>query len=215
MKETIKEIQRRVGVTADGIMGPVTLEAILERLEERGAGCPSTPDERTPSGYAEAAGLRKSGPWPTQREVRSGRSVFGEPGESELVSVVPPYELLYEGKPVRSIRVHRLVATCVKGALQDVLDHYGEARIRELRLNEYGGSYHYRGTRGGSTLSMHAWGIALDFMPDGNELETKAPRAVLSGAEYEAWWQIWESYGAVSLGRVCDRDWMHVQFARL
>lgn len=193
MKEKIKEIQRRVGVVADGVVGPCTVAAIMDALGMRGP----------------------SFVWPTQAEVRSGRSVFGEPGEGELVSVVPPYELLYEGKPVRSIRVHRLVATCVMGALQDVLDHYGEARIRELRLNEYGGSYNYRGTRAGSTLSMHAWGIALDFMPDGNELETKAPRAVLSGPEYEAWWQIWESYGAVSLGRVCDRDWMHVQFARL
>lgn len=197
MKEKIKEIQRRVGVTADGIMGPVTVGAILERLEER------------------RAGLRNSGLWPTQAEVRSGRSIFGAPGEAALVNVVPPYPLFYEGKQVRSIRVHRVVAPVVLSALQQVLDEYGTERIRELGLDQYGGSYNYRQTTGASSLSMHAWGIALDFCPAGNGMKDRAPVATLSREECRRWWEIWESFGAVSMGRARDFDWMHLQFARL
>ena len=200
MKEKIKEIQRRLGVTADGIMGPVTVEAILERLEER---------------YAEAAGLRNSGPWPTQKEVRSGKSVFGAPGSNALVRIVPPYPLYYDGGKVSSIAVHEVVARHVEEALQEVLEVYGYQRIRELGLDQYGGCYNYRKATGGSALSMHAWGIALDFCPEKNAYSTKAPEASLSAPECAAWWDIWERHGAVSLGRACDKDWMHVQFARL
>lgn len=202
MKEKIKDIQRKVGVAADGIMGPVTVEAILERLEERRAVCP-------------AAGLRNSGPWPTQAEVRSGRSVFGAPGEAALVNVAPPYPLFYEGKQVRSIRVHRVVAPVVLSALQQVLDEYGPERIRALGLDQYGGSYNYRQTTGASSLSMHAWGIALDFCPAGNGMSVHAPAATLSHPDCRRWWEIWESFGAVSMGRQRDYDWMHLQFARL
>jgi len=42
-----------------------------------------------------------------------------------------------------------------------------------------------------------------------------AMRDTLSSPECETWWQIWESHGAISLGRQRDYDWMHLQFARL
>ncbi|MEE1266519.1 MAG: hypothetical protein UHH87_09550, partial [Akkermansia sp.] len=153
--------------------------------------------------------------WPTQKEVRSGRSVFGAPGEAALVNVAPPYPLFYEGEQVRSIRVHRIVAPVVLGALQQVLDEYGPERIRALGLDQYGGSYNYRQTTGAGSLSMHAWGIALDFCPAGNGMSAHAPAATLSHPDCRRWWEIWESLGAVSMGRACDYDWMHLQFARL
>ena len=62
---------------------------------------------------------------------------------------------------------------------------------------------------------MHAWGIALDFAPDTNAYSPRAPRATLSHPDCDAWGRIWESHGAVSLGRERDMDWMHLQFARL
>jgi hypothetical protein len=62
---------------------------------------------------------------------------------------------------------------------------------------------------------MHAWGIALDFAPATNAYSMRAPEASLSRPECEAWWEIWERHGAVSLGRKRNYDWMHLQFARL
>lgn len=196
MKPTIRRIQQKVGVTADGIIGPQTLSAISRAL------CiPETPLAPV---------------WPTQSEVRQGTSRFGRPGNEEmLTAITPPYPLFYEGSPVRSIRVHGAIASHVQQVLREVLAHYGSAAIQRLGLDLYGGCYNYRPTSGGGALSMHAWGIALDFSPDANAYSYKSPRASLSRPECEAWWQIWEAHGAVSLGRERNYDWMHLQFARL
>lgn len=173
----------------------------------------------TLSAICRALGLSADAPpiWPTQAEVRSGKSIFGAPGrEDELVNIIPAYPLLYEGQELRTIRVHRRIATHVQAALREVLEHYGLEEIERLGLNLYGGSYAYRATTGGNTsLSMHAWGIALDFSPADNGYSTKAPRATLSHRDCSDWWDIWEAHGAISLGRERDYDWMHLQFARL
>ena len=193
MKETIKAIQRAVGVTPDGVVGPLTLSAIAERV---GATVPPC--------------------WPTQAEVRAGGSIFGEAGcEGDLVSLAPPYTLYYEGQPVKTIRVHRLIAAHVAAALREVLAYYGEVAIHRHGLDQYGGCYNFRKSTNGSQYSMHAWGIALDFAPATNAYNTRAPEATLSRPECAKWWQIWESHGAVSLGRARGFDWMHVQFAAL
>ncbi len=193
MKTSLRRIQQKLGVTADGILGPQTLAAMNKAL-----------------------GIVEPPVWPTQEQVRRGTSCFGRPGnEGVLTSVVPAYPLLYEGKPVRSIRVHELIARHVQDALSEVLAHYGQEEIHRLGLDQYGGSYAYRNTSKGSALSMHAWGIALDFAPQCNAYATRAPRATLSHSDCATWWDIWESHGAVSLGRACGYDWMHVQFARI
>ena len=194
MKERIKAIQKKIGVTADGIIGPKTLAALEDALNIK-----------------PAANL-----WPTQAEVRSGNSIFGKAGdESKLVNITPAYPLYFEGKKCKTIRVHRLIAPVVENALADILEHYGLDRIKELGLDQYSGSYSYRAIPSGAALSMHAWGIALDFAAATNALNTHKPQATLSRPECEKWWEIWESYGAVSLGRQKDYDWMHIQFARL
>lgn len=193
MKKRIKRIQAALGVEADGVIGPKTLTAIEAALY--------LPGELV---------------WPTQGEVRSGESCFGVAGdEGQLVSIKPPYPLYYEGREVKTIRVHRLVAGAVEDALEEVLRVYGLQRVKELRLDQYGGSYNFRKTGSGKSLSMHAWGIALDFDPDNNTYGMHKPVARMSGKEYEPWWEIWEKHGAVSLGRERDYDWMHLQFARL
>ena len=193
MKAEIKRIQSHLGCTPDGVIGPKTLAAISSAL-----GIPTAPE------------------WPTQADVRSGKSIFGKPGdESALVTINAPYTLYFEGQKVTRIRVHKLIAAHVQAALTEVLEHYGQTRIKELSLDQYGGSYNYRSTATGRALSMHAWGVALDFHPDKNTYEMRAPYATLSSPECEAWWQIWERHGAVSLGRERDFDWMHLQFAKL
>lgn len=193
MKNRIKRIQREVGVSDDGIIGPQTLDA-LER----------------------ALGISRAPEWPTQANVRAGNSIFGKPGdEAALVSISPAYQLYFEGRPVKTIRVHKLIADHVKAAFKEVLDYYGPDAIRRLGLDQYGGSYNYRKTATGRALSMHAWGIALDFAPEKNAYEKRAPYASLSSPECARWWEIWESHGAVSLGRERDYDWMHLQFATL
>lgn len=195
MTETIKLVQKKLGVTVDGIAGKKTWAAISKAL---GVTTPVTNN------------------LPTQAVVRSGTSIFGKAGdESNLVNIKPPYQLYYCGKPVKTIRVHKLIADRVESALKDVLDYYGLDAIKQLGLDQYSGSYNYRKTSTGSAMSMHAWGIALDFAAEKNAYSMKKPQASLSIPACETWWEIWEKYGAVSLGREKNYDWMHLQFARL
>lgn len=198
MKQRIKLIQEKIGVATDGVIGPQTVDALMEAL-----------------GVKESAAVAEVPAWPTQKQVRSGKSIFGAPGSSRLVRIVPPYPLYFEGAKVGSISVHEVIARHVEQALQEVLDVYGQPRIKELGLDQYGGCYNYRQTTGGSSLSMHAWGIALDFCPEGNEYAKRAPEASLSKPECAAWFDIWERHGATSMGRACGKDWMHVQFATI
>ena len=195
MKDRIKTIQTHLGVTADGIIGNNTLTAI-----EKALGIYSPADLTIPS----------------QAQVRTGTSIFGKPGnEAALVSITPAYQLYYDGQPVKTIRVHNLIAEKVKRIFEKVLAAYGLEKIKALGLDQYSGSYNYRSTSTGSSLSMHAWGIALDFDAENNTYSMQKPNARLSGDEYAKWWEIWEDEGAVSLGRERNYDWMHVQFARL
>ncbi len=196
MKETIKLVQKKLGVTVDGIAGQKTWAAIAAAL-----------------GVTNTKAVAK---FPTQAVVRSGNSIFGKPGdESNLVNIKPAYQLYYCGKPVKTIRVHKLIAPNVEAALKEILAHYGQAKIKALGLDQYSGSYNYRKSTNGSALSMHAWGIALDFAAEKNTYAMKKPQASLSKPECEMWWKIWEKHGAVSLGRECNYDWMHLQFAKL
>lgn len=142
---------------------------------------------------------------------------YGEPAHPPLVQVELPYALRLSwnlNQVVRKISCHEKVADSVHRVLSAVLDHYGEERIRELRLDRYGGSFNARKKRGGSTWSTHAWGIALDFDPGTNRLQWGRDRAAFARPEYLPWWNCWEAEGWVSLGRVANFDWMHVQAAR-
>lgn len=196
MTETIKLIQKKVGTTADGVIGKKTIAAIAKAL---GINVDSTPNTM-----------------PTQAAVRKGTSIFGKAGdESNLVNIKPAYQLYYCGTPVKTIRVHKVIASRVEAALKEILAHYGLSEIKRLGLDQYSGSYNYRKSTGASSLSMHAWGIALDFAADKNAYNMKKPHASLSHPDCEMWWKIWEKHGAVSLGRECNYDWMHLQFAKL
>ena len=191
----IKAIQSKVGTTADGIIGPKTLAAIADKL---GVEVP-----------------KQDFTIPTQAEVRSGKSVYGAAGdESNLTNITPPYPLFFEGRQVKTIRVHRMIADRVLDALRDVLGHYGPTKIKALGLDQYSGSYNYRKNTGGSSLSLHSWGIALDFDAEHNTYSMHKPQARFSAPEYDEWWNIWERHGGYSLGRRSDCDYMHVQFAR-
>lgn len=197
MKDDWKLVQKALGVAADGIPGPATLAAICKKLGiEAAHEAPSTA--------------------PSQSEVRSGKSIYGKAGdESYLCSIKPPYAMKYEGKLVATIRCHKLVAPALLRIFQRCLEHYGLEKIQELGLDDWCGCFNYRPVRGGSTLSMHAWGIAVDLSASENGNLMRAPQARLSHPDAAAFWDIVESEGAFSMGRVTGRDWMHFQFARI
>lgn len=222
MKNTIKRIQRVVKVESDGVFGDMTLQAVAKELDcaasmrevqrKVNARVDGILGKETVSKIAGYLGIL----WPSQAEVRSGRSIFGKAGdESNLVNVKPAYPLYFEGRKVSTVRVHQLIAGHVEAAFKEVAEAYTQDEIHALGLDDYSGSYNYRKTASGRSVSMHAWGIALDFAAGKNAYHQTRKTASLAKPECAKWWEIWERHGAVSLGRERDYDWMHLQFASL
>lgn len=155
--------------------------------------------------------------WPTQANVRS---VFGEPGSPAATAGIVnlPYQMVIawdKTQVIKQFRCHRLVEAPLERIFQKTLAHYGEAEIKRLALNIFGGCYNYRPMRGSKSWSMHAFGIAVDLDPEHNQLKWGKDKARFAKPEYLPFWKIVESEGAVSLGRAANRDFMHFQFARL
>jgi len=158
--------------------------------------------------------------WPEQ--TQSGLIDFygqAKPsGNLNLVSFAIPYAMVLAwdtSKKVTKITAHKKVKESVLTVFDNVLNYYGPEEIKRLRLDYFGGCFNYRPIRGGTTLSTHSWGIALDFDPANNQLNWGRDKAAFARPEYNKWWELWEQQGWVSLGRDRNYDWMHVQAAKL
>lgn len=148
---------------------------------------------------------------PAQDDVEAE---YGNVDNIPLTRVSLPFTLYYDGSPVSSVSVHEDVASSLSSALSQVLSHYGIEEIERLRINHnYGGSYNKRKMRGGSSWSMHAYGIAIDMNIAENGLRTTSSAALFAKPEYEPFLDIMERNGWYSLGRAKNYDFMHFQTA--
>jgi len=199
-------------IEVDGLWGPQT-EASTDMLEsfQKSGIKPENwrPDEERNPGNPNN--------WPKQTEAEL-TAFFGVPGTGNLVWVNLPYahRLSWETDHViNKFQANRKVKDSLERVLAKVLAHYGIEEIKRLRLDIWGGCYNLRKKRGGTSLSTHSWGIALDYDPERNQLKWGADRATFARPEYDAWWRFWEEEGWVSLGQERNFDWMHVQAAKL
>lgn len=230
---TVREVQERLETLGfdpgpvDGKRGPKTTSAIrafqlANGLSPDGLVGPLTEDKLFPSGAVvrdEGAPLAvpsvKIGlPWPLQKDCML---YYGAVGMNQVtVSLAYPMRLAWDKDTIiKRITCHAKVADSVSRAFEDIAREYTEARRRDLGIDLFGGCLNVRKMRGGSSYSMHSWGIAIDFDPERNQLKWGRDRARLAKPDAEAFWQIWEQEGWVSLGRARNFDWMHVQAARL
>lgn len=157
--------------------------------------------------------------WPLQSTDALTR-FFGPAGSPACtagsVRLPFPFVIAWDtSQRITRISCHEKVAPALTRIYARAAAHYGEKRFRQLGLDRFGGCYNFRKMRGGSRLSTHAWGIAVDHDPERNQLKWGRDRASLASPDCEAFWQIVEAEGAVSLGRARNFDWMHFQFARL
>jgi hypothetical protein len=199
----------------DGYAGPQTLQAFVvydARLKNGGQIDPAVErwrdnESETPVKNVVAAHQK----WPHQRDVES---FYGPVGTSMVFMDLPfPMVLAWDLKTtVHRWQCHAKCKDAFHAVWQKTLDHFGHDKIKELRLDRWGGTLNVRKMRGGSRWSMHSWGCAEDVDPDRNSLTTHKPQAVLSHPEYKDFWDIVYSEGGLSLGREKNYDWMHFQF---
>lgn len=208
----------------DGILGPVTTKALVAFQRARGLPQTGTATEATVTALrltsvgSTPRPVEPAAPqtdrWPRQKDMQA---FYGKPGENLATFEIPyPLRLSWDkGTIVRKMTLNRKCGPSAVKVLEEVERTYNEAERRNLGLDLFGGSYNNRTMRGGTAISTHAYGIAIDFDPERNGLNTKAPQARLSHADAIPFWQAWEREGWVSLGRARNFDFMHVQAARL
>lgn len=152
--------------------------------------------------------------WPLQSECRT---YFGNVGENQTKLILPfPMVLAWDKSVVvKSYSCHEKVREPMERIWKRTLDEYGYEKIKELRLDLFGGCLNVRKMRGGSSWSQHAWGIAVDIDPDRNALNTPWKQAQMSKPAYEKFVQFWYDEGAISLGKEANFDAQHFQFSHL
>lgn len=152
--------------------------------------------------------------WPYQRDLRK---FYGEPGQNQAM-LQTPYPLYLDwdlSTKVHRFSIHEKCHDSAKRVMDRVLSEFGEEEIHRLGLDQFGGCLNVRKMRNGSAWSTHAWGIAIDWDADRNQLRWTRETARMARPEYARFLDLWEEEGWVSLGRARNFDWMHVQAARL
>ena len=139
---------------------------------------------------------------------------YGKPNQNGtyLVSIKLPYPMRLawdKNTKVNTMRCHKLVAQNFTNVFNDLLTHYGLAKIQELGIDLFGGCFNFRAMRGGSDYSRHSWGIAIDLHPEANGLKTPYSKALFSKPEYSELHRIFEKNGFVNLGKEKGYDAMH------
>ncbi len=140
------------------------------------------------------------GRWP--KDTQAARNAFyGDPSKgqiaSQMVPVVPPFAMYYEGKRVKAIQFHRKAAPSLLAALNEIWDYYehDQKKVDAAEISKYAGAYNPRKVRGSKTKwSNHAYAAAIDLDAEDNGLYSKGdmPQAVIDAFCRQGWmWGGW------------------------
>lgn len=155
-EKTLKTFQMQHGLRPDGVCGVMT------------AGALDLPHEVV---VATAQPIIHSSNFPHD-DTASMVAFYGDPRvnndawqAANLVRVEPPWQMNYDGKPIKGIQIHKKVAPALSAALTDILQHFkGDIdQIHRVGMHNFSGSYNYRVVRGSSRLSTHAFGAGIDM----------------------------------------------------
>jgi len=145
-------------------------------------------------------------------------SKFGKPTETgipyiTMIDLPYPIRIAWDKKmSVKRMQCHRDIAQPLRRVFTDLLNHYGLEKIQELGIDLFAGCFNFRKKRGGTSYSVHAWGLAIDLDTDRNELNETSRTARFARPEYKPMIDIFYKHGFVSLGREKNYDWMHFQW---
>lgn len=143
-------------------------------------------------------------------------SKYGQPDAkgSYLTVIQLPYPMRLswdKKKLINKLSCHKLAADNFTNVFKDILAQYGYDKIKELGIDLFGGCFNFRTMRGGTELSRHSWGIAIDLDPERNQLRETSKTAQFARPEYAPMIDIFYKHGFISLGREKNYDWMHFE----
>lgn len=133
-----------------------------------------------------------SSPWPHD-DLASKIKFFGKPG-TNLVSIIPPFQMYYDRHPIKSITVNQKIAASLLRVFNDIFEQceHDQKKVDALGVSAYGGCYNYRPVRGSSNLSNHAFGAAIDLDPERHPLGKRGgpfskDKIVVNAFKKEGW----------------------------
>lgn len=125
-----------------------------------------------------------------------------------IVIVKLPFEMRMGTDPITRISIHKKCAASVLRVFTSVAPMLCTAAFKIPDYN-YDGSFNYRVMRGGRSLSMHAYGCAIDLDAEHNPMGKKTVRF----KDTSIWVKAFEAEGWVWGGRWSSPDAMHFQAA--
>lgn len=182
------------------------------------------------------SGVSEGDPLPTPNGRREIEEVFGRPNNNDgtlneawehdnIIRVAPPagWQLYYQDddgpRPVSGINLHKKLARNFQGVLSEIWDRVKNdlggkpsdaairTRLHDLRLDQHSGGFNYRPIHGMGKLSLHSYGIAIDWDADNN------PQGHSTHTLPNWWFDIWNAHGWTDGRHFSNPDPMHVQFA--
>ena len=142
---------------------------------------------------------------------------YGKPNETgagylTVIQLPYPMRLAWDlDVKVTRMSCHKDVADKFLAVFNDLLCHYGYDEIVRLGIDLFGGCFNYRRMRGGSSWSLHSWGIAIDLDPARNKLKESKRTARFARPEYKPMIDIFYKHGFISLGVERNFDFMHFE----
>src|SRR5512143_2439018 len=128
--------------------------------------------------------------WPHD-DSESLIAFYGDPRKSSftnnLVLVKPPWQMTYEGRPIKGVQIHRKCAASLKEVFDDIWNAVGE-NPKKLPSGavKFSGSYNFRPVRGSSRLSCHAFGAAIDLDAEENPMNSRGDVGTMSDIVIDA-----------------------------
>jgi len=103
--------------------------------------------------------------WPHD-DTNSKTAFFGKPG-TNLIPIIPPFQMYYDGHALKSITVNKMIATALLLVFNEILDKCGhdQKKVDAIGASAFGGCYNNRSIRGSTNISNHAFGAAIDIDP--------------------------------------------------
>lgn len=153
--------------------------------------------------------------WPKQSDClkRFGNPASATWGGRNIVHVKCPWQLHMGEIAIPFIKINVIAAPSLKRVLDHVWDWAGKdpGKIASIHADQFSGDWVVRQARGLSMISMHAFGLAIDFDAPNNQLGAKKfffteKNPLISAFLDEGW--VWG-------GKWSRPDAMHVQAAKV